>query len=332
MAEYRFTLEPFSSAVLDAYRAFPAVLAQSDAKIAWKFEKCPFGPGLAMVVRDEGGTILGLNVYQAVVIRRSDNRMLAGHQSMDTVVSEAARGQGLFTRMYGAYYQQTKADFVYGFPNQNSAHGFFTKLGWTRFGTVPMRIKPLRTGFVARRLKLGALDFAIPSFRRSTRTSSEFTSFDETHSAAWQRVLERSPSMWGVDRTAEYLNWRYRDHPTSRYDMRGRPGGSFVVSTILDKHDARILYVMEAVGEPETLVDMLREVHADASRQRAEVALIWSPAASPLAGVFRAAGYRHFPDRFRTNDINFGARILTAGPAPHARDDWFVSYSDSDTV
>ena len=126
MAEYRFTLEPFSSAVLDAYRAFPAVLAQSDAKIAWKFEKCPFGPGLAMVVRDEGGTIVGLNVYQAVVIRRSDNRMLAGHQSMDTVVSEAARGQGLFTRMYGGYYQHRKADFVYGVPPQDSAHGLCT--------------------------------------------------------------------------------------------------------------------------------------------------------------------------------------------------------------
>ena len=332
MAEYQFTLEPFSPAILDAYRAFPTVLDQSAEKIAWKFEQCPFGRGLAMVVRDEAGAVVGMNVYQAVVIRSSDDRTLTGHQSMDTVVSEAARGQGLFTRMYNAYYDQTRADFVYGFPNSNSAHGFFTKLGWTRFGTVPMRIKPLRTGFIARRLKLGALDFVLPRFRRASGTSSEFTSFGEAHGDNWRKMLARRPGIWGLDRSVDYLNWRYPDHPDNRYRLHGRADGSFVVSAILDKHDARILYVMEAIGEHDTLADMLREIHDDGARQGAELALIWSGERAPLAGVFGSAGYHYFPDRLRSNQINFGARIFISGRAPRTRDEWFLSYSDSDTV
>lgn len=112
MAEYQFTLEPFSPAVLVAYRAFPAVLDQSAEKIAWKLERCPFGLGRAMVVRDETGAVVAMNIYQAVTIRNGEGRTLTGHQSMDTVVGEAARGQGLFIRMYQAYYDQTDAAFV----------------------------------------------------------------------------------------------------------------------------------------------------------------------------------------------------------------------------
>ena len=332
MAEYQFTLEPFSPAVLAAYRAFPAVLDQSGDKIAWKLERCPFGPGLAMVVRDEAGAIVGMNIYQAVTIRNGKGPTLTGHQSMDTVVSEAARGQGLFTRMYRAYYDQTDADFVFGFPNRNSAHGFFGKLGWSNFGTVPMRIRPLRTGFIAKRLGLRALDFPVPRFRAAKGSSTELASFDETHTAVWRDTLRQAQDLWGVDRCSEFLNWRYRDHPVYNYRLLGRPDGSFIVTTIQDKHGARILYVMEALGNPGTVTDMLREVHGIAAREGAELVLAWSSESSPLAGAFRAAGYRHFPDRLRTNEIKFGARRFKQAEAPRGRDDWFVTYSDSDTV
>src|SRR5688572_24421195 len=139
MPDYSFSLEPFSPEVLAAYRSFSTVLDQTDEKVAWKLKSCPFGPGSAMVVRDENGLIVGMNAYQSVDIRSSAGTVLSGHQSMDTVVHEVARGQGLFTRMYRAYYDQTDAGFVYGFPNKNSAPAFFGKLGWTRFGAVPMR-------------------------------------------------------------------------------------------------------------------------------------------------------------------------------------------------
>jgi GNAT superfamily N-acetyltransferase len=326
VADYQFSLEPFSSEVLAAYQSFPSVLGEStEEKIAWKLNDNPFGRGVAVVVRDDRGTIVGMNAYQPVVIANSAGQRLRGHQSMDTVVAESARGQGLFTRMYQAYYDRTDADFVYGFPNKNSAHGFFTKLGWSRFGMVPMRVKPLRTGFMARRLKLGFLDFPIAAFRGNRGSSALLSSFDDRHEQAWRSVLDRSPALWGVDRSANYLNWRYRDHPTSSYELRERKDGSFVASTILDKHGARILYIMEALGEPDTLVDMLREIHTDALGRGAELALLWSAERSPLAHAFRRLGYFHFPDRLRPNEINFGARILADVTAPRNKDQWFVS-------
>lgn len=302
-----------------------------ERRAIWKLRDSPFGPGCAMVVRDDAGAVVAMNAFQSARITNGAGFELNGHQSMDTVVTKSARGKGLFTRMYRAYYELTDADFVYGFPNKNSAPGFFNKLGWTRFGAVPMRIKPLRTGFLARRLKLGALDFKLPSFRRSTGTSSKFTAFRETHEEAWRSTLRKS-EVWGLDRSKDYLNWRYRHHPSFTYELRDRPDGSFLVSTILDKHDAKILYVMEALGEPNILVDLLREVHEEACREGAELALAWGAAQSPMSSIYSAAGYSTFPERFRTNEIHFGARIFTDAPAPRTGEDWFVSYSDSDTV
>lgn len=334
MASYEFNLGPYSSDVLAAYRTFASWLGEvSERKLLWKFNESPFGAGVAIVVRNQGGEVVGMNAYQPVVIRTADGSALRGHQSMDTVIAESCRNQGLLTRVFRAYYERTNVDFVYGFPNRNSAHALFNKLGWTRFGLVPTRVKALRTGFLARRLGLDFINLAVPQFRRVRGSSSLLASFNDTHEAAWRSLLENSPGLWGVERSADYLNWRYRDHPTHNYRILSRPDGSFIVSIIRHKQGARILYLMEALGQPATLIDMLREVHADAREQGAELAMAWGGAQAPLKQVFRTVGYHAIPAWLRGDyEINFGARMFGTASGPQRSQDWFVSLSDSDTA
>ncbi len=64
-----------------------------------------------------------------------------GVQSGDTMTHKKHMGKGLFTSLANMTYelaQQEKIDFVFGFPNENSYHGFVKKLGWTHEGFIQL--------------------------------------------------------------------------------------------------------------------------------------------------------------------------------------------------
>ena len=86
-------------------------------------------------------------------------------QSVDTITDAGFRGRGLFLRLANETYARAAAAgarLVYGFPNGQSAHGFFERLGWTSLDPVPFLIRPLRSRYLAERLKLGAYAHRVP--------------------------------------------------------------------------------------------------------------------------------------------------------------------------
>jgi hypothetical protein len=67
-----------------------------------------------------------------------DNEIKLVLQSGDTITNENHRKKGLFTRLAEETYQYAESenfDYVFGFPNKNSEHGFFQKLGWESLGS-----------------------------------------------------------------------------------------------------------------------------------------------------------------------------------------------------
>src|SRR5262249_33992641 len=83
---------------------------------------------------------------------RVDGRRLLALQSLDTLTDGAYRGRGLFLSLARSLYARAGGAgcaFVYGFPNGNSAAGFFGKLGWAKLDPVPFLVRPLRMPYVA---------------------------------------------------------------------------------------------------------------------------------------------------------------------------------------
>jgi len=59
-------------------------------------------------------------------------------QSGDTITNENHRKKGLFIKLAVETYQYAESEnfeYVFGFPNKNSEHGFFQKLGWENLGS-----------------------------------------------------------------------------------------------------------------------------------------------------------------------------------------------------
>jgi GNAT superfamily N-acetyltransferase len=326
-----YQLVPYSEEIRDAYvELLPEQeLEVARGKLEWKFRHSPAGSGMVAVARD-GKRILGLNGFMSAPFTIEGAKGI-GFQSMDTIVSPEARGQGVFSRLLNTFYDQADASLLYGFPNANSSPAFFGKLGWTRFAQVPMLFRPLRTGFLARRFARFLPDIRLPLTGRRFPDAREMKRFDESTTKAWRDFA--AETRCAVDRDCDFLNWRLADHPTETYSILGADDGAFVASNVADKHGARIGYLMEAIGPDTVLPALIGEALHRIRDQGAELALAWCLPGAPNYRAYRKAGFYPFPTRLRPIMLNFGARPIKGDPAVITDpSSWYISYLDSDTA
>lgn len=341
-----YGVRPYDGEIEKAYaRFFPEDRDEKDvARLRWRFSEGPHGPGFFAVAQDNG-LIAGMIGLVATRLRVGDQTVKA-FQAIDTVVDPNYRGRGLFVGMGKAAQHATEVhggEVLWGFPNANAAPGWFGRMEWTNFGTVPFMFRPLRTGYFLRKAlpALGKID--LPLAGRDPPADPRIQKVERLSGAAdtlSRRFMEQVGC--AVDRGSDYLNWRLFDRPRSPYRIMASvaPDGNMHALTatcLLDKHDGRILYVMEAMAGREDqsmLTDLLRHEVARGAAQGADVALSWCPPGAPNREAYRKAGFLPLPDRLRPVAIHFGARPLLPSTPSQVSDGalWYLSYLDSDTV
>jgi predicted N-acetyltransferase YhbS len=168
----------------------------------WKFEQNPHGAGRVWV-SDDKGRIAGCYIWNPVRIRLGEATFL-GAQSVDAAVHPDYRRQGLFTELARtAMEDETTAELalVYAFPVEAAYRGQ-VRIGFTPRVSVIAVARPLLSTPMRRRGVDGLV-------------VNELTEFDSRFDA-----FSNSRNDWelSVQRNAEYLQWRYRDHPTQEYD------------------------------------------------------------------------------------------------------------------
>lgn len=274
-------------------------------------------------------------------------------QSIDTLTDKAYRGKGLFLLLANSVFERAASSgyhFVYGFPNDQSAHGFFSKLGWTRLGTAPFLLRPIKTGYFTKRLlskyKLPNFLPSLPLARRKTvRLGADerietIQAFDEGFDALWEEFSKRTPI--AVKRDAAYLQWRYIAKPGEDYRCEALYAGEslrgFVVYTTKKKHGGTISYIMEMISlDDASGTKLLMHAQNNILAEGADAILALCFKHSPPYAAYLSTGFFTFPDKLRPIEMNFGGRLLAeVGDAEKTAfgsvDNWFVSYSDSDTV
>jgi hypothetical protein len=278
--------------------------------------------------------------------------VVKGCQSIDTITVPEHRGKGLFFKAAQELFTDIGLEgykLVYGFPNSSSAHGFFNKLGWTSFGEVPFLIKPLRLSFILKKLfkikpkpipEYINLDASFPlELKRGKSIIKSIGIFDTTYDDFWTRLSQKHQIC--VNRSSAYLNWRYNSKPNEVYFKYGlyRDAELLAVAifTIKNKHDGRIGYLMELLHDSEFTMEgkQLLKFASNCMRQaHADVILAWSLAHSCTHRSYLKAGFLVYPEMFRPQKLFWGVKVLQPELEPLALNlnNWYISYSDSDTV
>ncbi len=311
--------------------------------LSWIFRP-PAGQALIAIARDAASDgqivgVLGFVPWEVTASGESHSAYLA----IDLVVDPAYRGRGIFKGLGKAALAAAAsegASFVWGFPNASAAHAWFNRFGWVRLGSPPMMVRPLRSGFLGRRIGLKSRAFDLPLMASPRNVEAQpIDRFGADADAFW---AEASREFYcGAARDSQWLNWRIVDAPETSYRRVGAYSGgklaAFVVTRRQQKRDLDILYVMEAMRLNPThdgdLARLLRQELALAAADGTDVAFCWCPAAAPSRSAYRKSGFIGLPPRFRPSQTHFGVKPLTSLP-PNFTDEkcWYISYLDSDAL
>jgi hypothetical protein len=307
--------------------------------LRWQYLDGVAGPATAVGLTGVGG----LGVLYATVPRRIlvDGRVVAGAQSLDVMTDAECRGRGLYLRMAADAYRRMSAagtSLVYGFPNGEARPGFRDELGWETFGPVPFLVRPLPRSAARRRAGLLA---DRPGAERMLPGIIECTELPDDIDGLWQRVARGLRV--AVVRDAEFLQWRLYERPHADYRLfaaylKGRLVAFGGVS-VIDRHGARIGYVLELLvdpAEPRAGRALLRQLAHHAGSCGADLLMAWNTPRSPTRPIFRWAGFAPLPEAVRPVELHYGCRIFNRRD-PYllpclAPDSWYLSYLDSDTV
>ena len=329
MSELSISVEPLSDEILAAYVASGMDRAKSGrVGLEWAFQ----GNTKPFAVARLNGEIVGISAYIRSSVTLSGRNGVA-LQAVDSFVFEAARGKGVFTGLARAYERHAReegADLVWGFPNANAAPAWFGKLSWNPLGQVPFLIKPLRAGFLLRKLRL-PVDFPV-SFATDQKIAP-ITAFGEWSDALWSSLSAGIGC--GTARDRSFLSHRLLKSPSAsayRIVASEQDRGAIVATTEATKHGGHIGYLLEAMGHSD--LDGLLASEMGRLRDRGvEVVLAWSYPWSANYRSLRKAGFLPLPERLRPIQIWFGSRPLTpSGTASEEAKNWYLSYLDSDTI
>jgi len=208
-----FTMSDFN----DLTALFSREFSQTDRLLSqtytqWLYIENPFGPARIVTAVKEGAWVGFLAMMPVILARRQGPRL--AYYVVNVLVDNTHRGQNIFGEMIGIAAGQARSEeaLLVGHPNE-AAYG-----AWRRAG---MHFQePLRLRFVwgdcAQSCGL-TLDEIVdgPEFSRLIEAYNK-----ETESTSKFRIILSS----------QYINWRYRAHPTTRYRVRllcesGKPVG-----------------------------------------------------------------------------------------------------------
>ncbi|MET0410044.1 MAG: GNAT family N-acetyltransferase [Polyangiaceae bacterium] len=325
---------------------------RSQAHFEWLYLRNPSRQMFVDVATTADGRVVAVYASLPSWVRAGEQRSLV-LQSLDTLTDREYRGRGLFVSLARSLYRRAQAAgcaLIYGFPNGNSAHGFFAKLDWSRLDPVPFLVRPLRLRYGAsklealRRFERWLPDVPLVAPWAPTPPGSRLVTlarFDERVTALWTSFRAGRIQL-AVERDAAYFDWRIADKPDETYrtlalERKDGTLDALCTFTVKDKHGGRIGYVMELLYRPgATLsgVALLARAVRDMAREGADALLAWCLPQSPNIAGYHLNGFVPLPTRLRDIELHFGAHAFQPAFTSQvaARAAWYVSYLDSDTV
>ena len=281
----------------------------------WRYLENPYGGPLIDLMWD-GDKLVGQ--YAVSPLDMSiDGETYPCALSLDTITHPVYGGRGIFTRLATSLYNRIAESgyaMVWGFPNENSHHGFVKRLTWLDIATIPMlclRSKP--EGHPQTEIRpLDNFDAQVDALFKQERKS-------------WQCLTVRS---------ARYLNWRFFRRPGRRYYAAGVYSGDrlvgYSVYKLFQSAEQKLGDIVDVfcVQDGRTFADLLARTAQESFRLGAQAVNLWMNEHSPFYPAVQEMGF--LPDAPHTF---FAGRAFAAGlPAERLAEwkNWYMQMGDSD--
>ena len=280
-----------------------ALLARTPELWAWKHRLNPFGPSIVLVAVIDG-RIAGVRALMRWDLVDVDGTRLRCVRAVDTATHPDFQRRGIFRALTLAAIEVATAsgiDLIFNTPNDRSGAGYLT-MGWREVGTLGAMLRPK------------------PRMLWTRRTEDEWKDPGPLDVAgSFPSSADRPPHGLRTPRTAAYLAWRYRGHPTARYVVAS-DRQSAIVARLNLRNGRRELVVSDLLGPAPGPV--LRRVLAS---HRGEYAVGWFAPGTPERAIATRSGMIPVPG---LTSLTLFARPLTDGDEVFDLDRWDLSLGD----
>ncbi|WP_107040041.1 GNAT family N-acetyltransferase [Brumimicrobium mesophilum] len=270
-----------------------------------------------------------------------------GSQAIDAMTDVNFRGQGLFIKLAKDVYENAEKDgvkLVFGFPNGQSVHGHQNKLGWNLMDPLPFLLKPLNTQYFSKKIKMLSW---LPNVRMASKSRinkdikiSLKNEFPSEVNDIWEK-FSRNIKV-AVIRNKKYMEWRYLKKPLEDYQIahaytKENEYIGYIIYCVKGKHGGKIAYIMEYIYNPKyssLAKNLMKFACNEAIEKNADCILAWGMEHSENYINYKSSGFYNLPEKLRPIELHFGAKAFDKNLKDliSNRENWYLSYSDSDTV
>lgn len=231
--------------------------------------------------------------------------------SMTTMTHPSQQGKGWFPFLAKELYRRAEEngiEFVWGFPNSRSHRTFIRDLSWTSIYEIPTMT-----------LRLSA-QIMIPLSIAEVKRDDDFS-----------LVYNSTPpdGLIRVNKSKEYLKWRYAEHPSNSYYNYVIVEGNDVVSHIVLKNfEGGIDLVDIQVSSEPQLLSILAQILSDATKADKHSINCWSPINHFSHLTLEKLGFQN-----SAPITYFGGRALSPDSQPTLWENfnnWYIQMGDSD--
>lgn len=286
----------------------------------WRYSRNPFGEGIIKLVFADGKLIGHYAVTPMDIM--VDNRSLRAVFSLHTMTHPDFQKQGIFTFLAEEVYKKCQSEgfsFVYGFPNENSYHGFTNKLGWTGFG------------------KMSSLEKKLDAKTKAASAAGNIHGvdrFDDRVNVLWNKVKAGYRVI--VPRTKDYLNWRFAEHPTIEYPKYvittgGVELSGYVVLKVYRNGNLVKGHIVDmlSVDDEHTVKSLLNNAYDYFIEKGIGNLSCWMPESCFCTRILKEEGFIS-----KEFDVNFGVRTFEKANeslrSVEQLDNWHLTMSDAD--
>jgi GNAT superfamily N-acetyltransferase len=242
----------------------------------WQFFATPAGPARLYGFQDANGDLVSL--YAAIAQRVLDqDRVVPARMVQDVMTHPDYRGRGFLHLLAERCLSDMKqsGEIGYTFPNEKSANSF-QRTGWKELCVVPARQKAL-----------SPVEAIEPP--PDIDVSPVVGAFEDSIASIWQA----SGLGCGVERSTEFINWRYAKPATEYFKFQVNATDGFLVLKIYRTSTHQVLHICDLLVREDRrslIPKILQFSECFASSKKASVLTAWLHEAHPYATYFDQLG------------------------------------------
>lgn len=317
----------------------------------WQFKANPAGHGYIWFA-DHEGILAGQ--YAIIPIKMYiQGKLICATQSLDTMTHPGYRKQGIFITLARAAYEDAQSggiELIYGFPNDNSWHGFMKHLDFFVLENLNAMTRPLNIAEVLRlKIKNRIISNAIgtlvqfifkrlySAYLKSDRDVriEKASRFPEEVNKLFRHLAPKFKNL--IVRDCNYLDWRYVRKPRHSYYIylgyRGNTLQGYCVCGSTERKNIKVGLIMDLFAAPddEVLVaSLIRYALKNMAMENMMLASCVLTSRSPFLKTLKRLGFifslKSFPYILRINSSKLEPGTI------QKIEDWHITFGDADFV